>query len=176
MRLSCPFAPKTISSYLRSNRLAQAVYHPGLANSFRYVVASQVEEFARLYGGAPNRVDGHHHMHLCANVLFARLLPGGTIARRNFSFLPGEKSWLNRWYRKNIDRVLAKRHKLASYFYSLPPMDVPGRLEGIIGLASGNVVEVETHPVNEAEYHFLMLDEPFRRFDLRSIASFRSLL
>jgi predicted glycoside hydrolase/deacetylase ChbG (UPF0249 family) len=167
---------RRITSYLRGHRLAQAVYHPGLANSFRYVVASQVEEFARLYGATPARIDGHHHMHLCANVLWARLLPEGTIARRNFSFLPGEKSWMNRWYRKRIDRVLAKRHKLASYFYALPPIDVPGRLEGIFGLATRSVVEVETHPVNQVEYHFLMMDEPFRRFDLRSIVSFRSLL
>jgi len=167
---------RRICAYLRSNRLAQAVYHPRLADSFHYAVASQVEEYARIYGGTPGRVDGHHHMHLCANVLFGRLLPSGTIARRNFSFQPGEKSFVNRWYRRKIDRVLAKRHKLANYFYALPPMDIPGRLESIFGLATQNVVEVETHPINDAEYHFLMAEGLFRRFDLESIVSFRSLL
>ena len=51
-----------------------------------YVVKAQLEEFERLYGRAPNRIDGHHHAHLCANVVLAGLLPAGTIVRRNFSF------------------------------------------------------------------------------------------
>ena len=45
------------------------VYHPGLASSFEYVVKAQLEEYERLYGAPANRVDGHHHMHLCANVV-----------------------------------------------------------------------------------------------------------
>jgi len=167
---------RRICRYLRSNRLTQAVYHPGLAASFKYVVCSQLEEFERIYAQAPKRVDGHHHMHLCANVLYGRLLPTGTIARRNFSFQPGEKSAVNRWYRKWVDGILAKRHKLTDYFYSLPPMDTAGRLEDIFALASESVVEVETHPVNDAEHQFLMSDRLFRDFKLDSIVSFRSLL
>src|SRR5258708_33905932 len=75
-----------LSAYLSRHSLAQVVYHPGLARSFEYVVNAQLDEYARLYGAAPRRIDGHHHMHLSANVQFNRLLPPGTLVRRNYSF------------------------------------------------------------------------------------------
>jgi chitin disaccharide deacetylase len=144
-----------IARYLKRSRLAQACYHPGLADSFRYVVAAQLEEFQRIYGSEPARIDGHHHMHLAANVMFARLLPAGTMVRRNFSFRRGEKGWGNRLYRTFLDGRLAHRHQLTDYFFSLPPLE-PERLSGIFSLTRQSVVEVETHPVNADEYRFLM--------------------
>ncbi len=152
-----------VAHYLLQNRLSQIVYHPGLANSFEYLVTAQIEEFGRIYGTKPRRVDGHHHMHLCANVLLSGLLPAGTIARRNFSFQPGEKSSVNRFYRRVIDGVLARRHRLSDYFFSLLPMQPPERLDRIIAIASQSVVELETHPVNQEEYRFLMRKELLQR-------------
>ena len=140
--------------YLRSRRLAQALFHPGLATSFRSVVEAQLEEFSRLYGDRPRRIDGHHHMHLCTNVLLGRLLPAGTIVRRNFSFARGEKSLGNRLYRNLVDGMLARRHRTTDLFFSLPPLS-PSRLESMFSLAAELVVEVETHPVNSDEYAFL---------------------
>ena len=145
-----------VSRYLRWHRLAQVVFHPGLVNSFKYVVAAQVDEFQRLYGAAPDRLDGHHHMHLCANVLLQGLLPPGTLVRRNFSFQSGQKSLWNRMYRRLVDGRLAKRHHLADFFFSLAPLEPPDRLREIISLAQRFVVEVETHPVNPEEYRFLL--------------------
>jgi hypothetical protein len=156
--------------YLRRNRLAQTVYHPGLASSFKYVAAAQIEEFERIFGSAPRRLDGHHHMHLCANVLFDRLLPADTVVRRNFSFRPTEKSRINRWYRGNIDRVLAKRHRLTDHFFSLPPLEPQSRLDEIFLIARRSIVEVETHPVNPEEYRFLTSGEVLRRTDDLQIA------
>lgn len=152
-----------ITRFLRASRLCPAIYHPGLAGSFEYVVKAQLEEYERLYGMPPGRVDGHHHMHLCGNVQVQKLLPAGTIARRNFSFAPGEKGAVNRLYRRWQDRGLARRHRMTDFFFSLPPMDTPGRLEGICDLASRATVEVETHPVNRDEYRFLMDGELIRR-------------
>lgn len=160
-----------VSRFLLRSRLSQVIYHPGLRGSFEYVVNAQLEEFRRLYGEAPRRVDGHHHMHLCANVLFAGLLPQGTIARRNFSFRPGEKSGVNRWYRGGIDRMLAKRHSLTDFFFSLPPMEPAERLDSIFALATRSVVEVETHPINPDEYRFLMGDGIQQQTKNASIAS-----
>ncbi|WP_348260824.1 ChbG/HpnK family deacetylase [Telmatobacter sp. DSM 110680] len=152
-----------ITRYLRGSRLAQAIYHPGLASSFKYVVAAQIEEYERNFGHAPRRIDGHHHMHLCANVLFGNLLPAGTIVRKNFSFRPGEKSGVNRQYRKVIDRVLAKRHQVTDYFFSLPPLEPPSRIDEIFSIARVSIVEIETHPVNLEEYKFLTTGEILRR-------------
>ena len=156
----CPFRlvehQQKLSRFLRSHRLAPIVYHPGLAASFEYVVKAQLDEFERLYRAPAKRVDGHHHMHLCANVFFQRLLPAGTIVRRNFSFGPGEKNRINLFYRSWQDRGLAQRHRLTDYFFSLPPFDSPSRLEKIFDLANHFNVEVETHPANPAEYTFLV--------------------
>jgi predicted glycoside hydrolase/deacetylase ChbG (UPF0249 family) len=157
-----------IGGHLRRHRLAQIVFHPGLMRSFEYVTTAQMDEFRRLYGAAPERIDGHHHMHLCANVLIQRLLPAGTMVRRNFSFDRGEKSLGNHVYRSVVDRVLARRHWVTDYFFSLPPLEPESRLRRIYSLARQFAVEVETHPVNPDEHRYLAGGEFFRQIgDLR---------
>lgn len=146
---------RRISHYLRRHRLAQIIYNPALRTAFEYVVAAQVAEFRRLYGREPERLDGHHHMHLCANVLFAHLLPVGTVVRRNFTFHAGERSAANQLYRRTVDRFLARRHRLTDFLFSLSPLEPASRLLRIVSLARTQVVEVETHPVNDAEREFL---------------------
>ena len=173
LNLTTPFSAPQVSSklqehqsrltgFLRSHRLASAVYHPFLASSFEYVTRAQLEEFERLYGFPASRMDGHHHMHLCANVIAQKLLPAGTIVRRSFSFEPGEKSAVNRWYRARQDKRVARRHRMADFFFSLPPLEPPTRLEKIFNLALRADVEVETHPVNPGEYSFLTGEELVR--------------
>lgn len=146
---------KSIARYLLRHRLAQVMFHPGLRNEFDYVVQAQLDEYGRLYGMVPARLDGHHHMHLCANVMLQRLLPPDRIVRRNFSFEAGEKSVWNRVYRGCIDRMLKRRHRIADYFFSLPPLHPESRLKRIAMLALDWVVEVEAHPVIQSEYQFL---------------------
>lgn len=146
---------RKLVSYLNLHSLAQVLYHPGLARSFEFTVKAQIEEFALLYGRVPERIDGHHHMHLCANVLYSKLIPPGTLVRRNFSFRAGEKSLLNRLYRKTVDRKLAQRHRMVDYLFLLPPLEPRSRLERIRSLACQHTVEVETHPINPDEYAFL---------------------
>lgn len=160
-----------IGAYLRRHRLSQMVFNPALGRSFEYVVKAQVDEFRRSYGTEPGRLDGHHHMHLCANVLLTGLLPSGTVVRRSFAFRPGEKGIANRAYRRCVDRVLGRRHRLTDFFFSLAPLDPSDRLRRIVGLARHHVVEVETHPVEPDEYRFLAGGEIFRRFDDIRIAA-----
>lgn len=144
-----------LAGYLLRHRLARVVFHPGLSRSFEYVVAAQLDEFRRLYGENPERLDGHHHMHHCANVIFGGLLPPGTLVRRNFSFRPGEQGLGNRLYRRFVDRMLNRRHCLVDFFFSLVPLEPLGRLHRIFALARQFTVEMETHPVNPEEYRFL---------------------
>lgn len=143
-----------ISQFLRRSRIAQVIYNPLLASAFHYVIEAQIEEYARLYGNNPVRLDGHHHMHLCANVLFGRLLPKGTIVRRSFSKLPGEKGLANRSWRSFVNSRLESRYRVTDYFFSIEPLS-PEHLKAIVHLASHSVVEMETHPVNAEEYDFL---------------------
>jgi len=156
---NCPSRLKeyqeAIARYLLRHRLAQVMFHPGLTSAFRYVATAQFDEFTRLYGRPPFRLDGHHHMHLCANILFQKLLPAKTMVRRNFSFESGEKSLWNRLYRRLVDRMLARRHRITDYFFSLAPLQPETRLHRMCTLSRDYVVEVETHPVSRNEYRFL---------------------
>ena len=149
--------------HLRRHRFAQVLPHPGLARSFDYVVKAQLAEFGRLFGGGPDRIDGHHHMHLCANVVMGELLPRGSVVRRNFSFQAGEKGLANRLYRRMIDARLQRRHPLLDYFFNLSPIEPKERLQRIFSLARDSSVEVETHPAGSEEHRFLTSGEVQRR-------------
>lgn len=144
-----------IAQYLLRNRFARIMYNPGLVSSFEYVVRAQIEEYEKLYGASPDRIDGHHHMHLCANVVFGKLLPKKVLVRRNFTFQSKEKGHLNRFYRAYIDHCIAKRNSIVDYLFSIVPMEPVNRLRRIFALAKCSVVELETHPVVPAEYKFL---------------------
>ena len=145
-----------LAAYLGKHPMARTVFHPGLAQAFESVVTAQIEEFERLYGSRPRRIDGHHHQHLCANVLLGGLLPEGIVARRNFTFRRGEKSFVNRAYRQGMDRLLRRERYLVDGLFSLPPLHPMSRLHGIVSFARKHVVELETHPINPEEYSFLM--------------------
>jgi len=145
-----------LAAYLGRHPLARIVFHPGLREDFAYVVAAQMDEYRRIYGVTPRRIDGHHHQHLCANVLFGGLLPPDALARRNFSFRSGEKGVVNRFYRKTMDRWLSREHRLVDGLYSLLPLQPVSRLQQIVALARYQIVELETHPVNPEERSFLM--------------------
>ena len=162
---------RKLGAYLRSQRFAQAIFHPLLARDFHYVVKAQLDEFCRLYGAEPQRLDGHHHMHLCANALLQKLLPADTIVRRNFTFQPGEKSILNRFYRRVVDNMLAKRHRLTDYFFSLAPFEPKTRLQRIFSLGREFAVELETHPAELEEYRFLTSEKIFTLIGDLQIAS-----
>jgi len=144
-----------ITRFLRTNRLAQILYHPGLSASFRYVAEAQIEEYRRLYGHLPRRIDGHHHMHLCANIVFSKIIPAGVVVRRSFSSLKGEMGCLNRAYRAWQNRILARKHPMTDDFFSMVPID-RCRLESIFARVEQGKVEVMTHPFNDEEYRFLL--------------------
>ncbi len=160
-----------VSGYLMRSRYARALFHPGLAKSFEYLVASQLEEYHRLYGASPDRIDGHHHMHQCANVVLQNLLPAGTLVRRNYSFRSGEKSLVNRFYRKVVDFRLARRHRLVNYFFSLPPFDDSEQTQKILLLAQDFTVEVAAHPAVPEDFRALTGGEILHWIDSCPIAT-----
>jgi chitin disaccharide deacetylase len=148
-----------IIRFLRRNKYAQLLYNPFLRKAFAYCYQAQVEEFVRLFGKSPSHIDGHHHMHLCANLLLSKLIPAGTRMRRNFSFWPGEKGMLNRAYRMLVDRWLAHRYRLADYFFDLTQCIEGKKLDRVAALAKSSNVELMTHPTVSAEEEYLMSDE-----------------
>jgi predicted glycoside hydrolase/deacetylase ChbG (UPF0249 family) len=161
--------------YLTRRPLNRVLFHPGLMSSFRYVYQAQMDEFERLFGRAPERIDGHHHMHLCSNVLFGGLVPSGTMLRRNCSLSAGEKNLPNRMYRKAIDRLIARRHEITDFLFSLSPCEPITRLQRIVSVAADRVVELEAHPVLSDEYNLLMSERMFELTGSVPILSFQSL-
>lgn len=149
-------AQARIVRFMKSSKYAVLLYHPGLRKDFREVFRAQHDEFVRLYGRPPTHVDGHQHRHLCANLLFDPVIPSGQRVRRNFSFFPGEKGWINRTYRRWVDRRLQRRYRLTDYFFSLPQCLERGKWPLVAGLARASKVEVMTHPVRPDEFDALM--------------------
>ena len=148
-----------IVRYLMGNRYAQLVYNPSLRKEFAYSYKAQAAEFVRLFGRPPSHIDGHHHMHLCANIRVSKVIPAGMKMRRNFSFWPGEKVWLNRTYRALVDRWLARRYQLSDYFFDLTQCIQQKKMDRLEVLAKSNSVELMTHPIVHAEMDYLMSDE-----------------
>jgi len=145
--------------YLRRNKYSQLFYNSFLRNAFSYSYHAQAEEFARLFGKPPSHIDGHHHMHLCANMLLSDLIPAGMKIRRNFSFWPGEKSRFNRAYRALVDRWLARRYRLTDYFFDLTQCIQEKKFDRVAALARSSNVELMTHPILQLESKHLMSDQ-----------------
>jgi predicted glycoside hydrolase/deacetylase ChbG (UPF0249 family) len=145
-----------IRRFLRGARYSQLLYNPFLRKEISYCYKAQAAEFERLYGKPPSHVDGHHHMHLCGNMLWNSAIPAGTRMRRNFSFWPGEKGWLNRTYRALVDYRLARKYRLPDYFFCLSQSIQGNKLGRVEALARSSKVELMTHPIVPMESDFLM--------------------
>ena len=150
-----------VIAYLTKNKLAQIIYNPLLAGSFDYLFQAQQEEFARLYGRLPDFYNGHHHMHLCANMLLGKLLPKGARVRRTFTFDQGEKNPFNLFYRHILDNFVSRKFISTNSFFSILPVRDYERLQKIFKRASMDTVEIEVHPENKEEIEFLLSD-PYR--------------
>ncbi len=148
-----------IIKFLKRGKYAQLLYNPFLRKAFAYCYHAQVEEFVRLFEKSPSHIDGHHHMHLCANLLLSNMIPAGTKLRRNFSFWPGEKNFLNRAYRGFVDRWLSRRHRLPDYFFDLTQCIEGKKLDRVAALAKSSNVELMTHPIVNGEEEYLMSDQ-----------------
>ncbi len=155
---------ESVVRFLKRSRYSWLLYHPLLRNKIDFVYKAQVEEFNRLYGRAPTHVDGHRHMHLCANMVLDRVIPRGLKVRRSFSFWPGEKSALNRGCRRLLDEWLRRRYVVTDYFFSLAQCLQEGRMERVVKLAKQAKVELMTHPGNAAESTYLQSGEYLELF------------
>lgn len=146
-----------IASFLLASKWCRLLYNPRLKSDFHYVYSAQYEEYVRLYDKHPTHVDGHHHMHLCTNVLIDGLIPKRAKVRRNFSFAAGEKNVLNRAYRRLVDSILTRRHTCTDAFFSISPAHGT-RLRNAVKVARSYSVEIMTHPERDEDLAFLMSD------------------
>lgn len=144
--------------YLSKNKYSHVICNPLLVDSFDYVFLSQQDEFVRLYGRLPDYYNGHHHMHLCANVLARRIIPYGARVRRTFTF-DDDKNLINRFYRILLDIYVDKRFISTDCFYTIAPIQDYERLRKIVDRATIETIEIEVHPENDQESDFILSDE-----------------
>jgi len=134
-------------------------YNPLLRKDFDYVYKAEYEEYVRLYRREPTHFDGHHHMHLCTNMLVNKVIPRGSKVRRGFTFLSSERNVLNRNYRRIVDVILEQRYTCTDVFFSVTPPQNTERLRRIINLAKSKNVELMVHPERIEDFNCLMSDE-----------------
>ena len=164
-----------VVSYLTKHKLAQVIYNPFLADSFKLLSRAQEEEFMRLYGNSPEFHNGHHHMHLCANMLASNIIAKGSRLRGTFTFHPGEKNYFNLMYRHIIHTWISRRFVSTNSFFSIAPIHNYERLRNIIYRATKETVEIEVHPENDEEIEFLLSDQYKSLLDSVQIGFFRHL-
>ena len=133
----------------------QAVYNPFIAKAVALTFYSQLEEYRRLFGREPVHFNGHKHFHLSQNMISGGLLPKGSAVRRSFTFRKGEKSVLNRFYRRTVDAWLLKGHISTDAFFSLSPVSDLSRITKIVTFAQTNCVELMTHAWSPDQYTFM---------------------
>jgi predicted glycoside hydrolase/deacetylase ChbG (UPF0249 family) len=149
----------TVSRYLCRGKWAQVIYNPFLHNSVEYTFKAQDEEYRRLYGQPPIKIDGHSHMHLCMNMIIGHIIPSGLRIRRSFTFGRGEKSFFNRFYRRQIDKWLIRHHLCTDSFFSIEPVSDRGRVNKIVHLAFSCIVELMVHPADAIQFEYMMSSE-----------------
>jgi predicted glycoside hydrolase/deacetylase ChbG (UPF0249 family) len=164
-----------IIKYLKGFKYNFLIYNPVLKKQFEYVFRAQIEEFERLYESSPSHIDGHHHMHLCANMIIQKLIPAGQKVRRNFYYDKGEKNLLNRTYRSFIDGLLQKRYCISDYYYSCQELLETGRLASITNMAKVSIIELGTHPEADEEFQWLMGEEFNKTFCSSQLGKFTQL-
>jgi len=148
-----------IVSYLAGNKFSQVIYNPFLGDSLKYLFQAQYDEFLRLYGKPPDFYNGHHHMHLCANILASNIIPKGLRLRGTFTFEYGEKNPINILYRRILNVWISKKYISTDTFFSIDPIQNYERLRNIINRAAKETVEIEVHPENPEETEFLLSDQ-----------------
>lgn len=164
-----------IMYYLTKQKLAQVIYNPFIATSFQYVFLSQLEEFERLYFRPPDYYNGHHHMHLCANVLASKMIPNKARIRRTFTFGWGERNLFNLIYRHLLDRYISGRYVSTDCFFSITPIQNYERLKNIFNRSVKESVEIEVHPENSEEINYLLSDRYYDLMDSVLCGGFRQL-
>jgi predicted glycoside hydrolase/deacetylase ChbG (UPF0249 family) len=136
-------------------------FSPRLFTEIEDCIADQLEAFRHLYGREPTHIDGHKHVHQSAGVMLGRSLPSGANMRPSFTYLPGEKSILNRLARMFVNRLMRVRFRSPRYLFDLreihPALGGAG-LERKLDLSHRDTVEVMTHP-GQPDERAILLDD-----------------
>lgn len=145
-----------VATFLTRSKFSQVIYNPLLTRQFDYLYKSQYEEFLRLYRRPPTHINGHHHMHLCTNMLFDKIIPSGFRVRRSFTFMKGERNIANRLYRRIVDTLVMQRFITTDMFFAAIPSESVSVLKRKAGLAKSRTVELMLHVPSQVGLDYVM--------------------
>ena len=145
-----------VAKFLNSNKYSLLIFNPFLSREFDYLYKAQYEEFVRLYRRTPSHINGHHHMHLCSNMLIEGIIPKGQKVRTTFTFIKGERYTVNRLYRRLVHVVVKKRFVSTDMFFSVTLSEQRASLLRKMQLAKDHDVELMVHLSTREELEYLM--------------------
>jgi predicted glycoside hydrolase/deacetylase ChbG (UPF0249 family) len=158
-------------------RLRRWIYDPTSRARVDRAIADQLEEFERLYGAPPTRLDGHLHVHLSPDVLLSRALPRDVWLRPARTVAVDRAVPLLGRLRRSRERWLRRRFAMSDYFFSIedihPQLGGSG-LDGALDLALEADVEVMTHPSRPQELGLLLSPDWRRALAERPLGAFPS--
>jgi predicted glycoside hydrolase/deacetylase ChbG (UPF0249 family) len=158
-------------------QLRRWLYDPSIRGEVDRAIADQLEEFERLYGAPPRRLDGHLHVHLCPNVLLSRALPHDVWLRPARTLAIRRPAPVLGVLRRARERWLRSRFQVSDYFFSIDdihPVLGGSGLDDALDLASDADVEVMTHPSREQELELLLSAPWLDALGGRALAAFPS--
>ncbi|MBV9604677.1 MAG: ChbG/HpnK family deacetylase [Solirubrobacterales bacterium] len=163
---------------LRTRDVRAQLYHPGWSADFEQCIADQLTRFHELYGRSPTHADGHQHMHLALNALFARALGPVGKCRRPVNRLPGDSPAHKRAARAALAAVVRARF-LTTYrcfsVRSLHPALGGVDLDQSLARSQHASVELMVHPGYPDELRLLSAPEWPARLGAHRLGTFEDL-
>ncbi len=147
-----------IIDFFAKNRFTRMLYNPAIKKSLSYSFKSQYDEFLNRYLKPPTHIDGHHHIHLCTNMLIDPLYPNGIKLRPSLHCEEGRLTIFKNLYRTLIDRVIRNRYKSVESLFKLDLHSIDALLPDIVDSSMSSDIELMTHPGIRKEYEYLKSD------------------
>jgi chitin disaccharide deacetylase len=150
---------RDVADRFRSRPLRALSYDPRLASGVDRCIADQLARFEELYGRPPTHVDGHRHMHISLNAVFASSLRAVGRYRAAFTFPRAESPAPKRVMRAAQNALIRRRFATTRYFFSIrtlhPALGGSG-IDAKLALARTSSVEVMVHPGEDDEHRLLL--------------------
>ena len=153
------FIHNRLRKYFKASKYNQMLYNYRIVRELDYSFKSQYEEYFRIYQKIPTHIDGHHHMHLAASVIFSNIITKGLKIRKRFAINDNRVSFINRLYSYIVNRYLNKHYVCTDYFYGVNHEISETFLNFIINKAQTYNVEIMAHPGIFQDYNYLLSDE-----------------
>jgi chitin disaccharide deacetylase len=163
---------------MRSGGTRALLYDPRWSHEFERCITDQLLRFQELYGRSPTHIDGHRHMHLALNALFARALAPIARCRRAVNRTAAESPAYKQLARTALSQLVRLRFFTTNWCYSLGPLHPAlggAGIEEKLALADRTSLELIVHPGYQDELEVLRTTEWQELLACRRLGSYEAL-